>query len=548
MFVYLASLKYSGLLTTLINNSNIYDVELPLIISSFFKSFGTIFFLPSNIAGILMLLLVIYFSRITAIMAIIGFYFGILVHSFLIGSLEQALHDPYAFNYILVAIALCGIFLIPTIKNFILALSGVAMSVILTDAISTLFNYYSIPVFTLPFNITVITFIFVLSMMFYREFNISIKSTPEESLSEYLSKIFRFGTIGPKIGLPYSGEWDIYQSFDDKWTHKGKFKYAYDFVKKKEEKTYKNNGLYVEDYYAFGESILSPVSGYVIDLRNDLPDNFIGEVDRVNNWGNYIIIKSDLGFFVEISHLMQYSITVNIGDYVSLNKIIGKCGNSGYSPEPHIHIQVQEYGFLGSFTREFKFDAYLKGKELFINELPKNNEKIQSVMIDRSISSRFLFILDDKFTYDVYKNDNKIDTVEFNVKMNEYSEFYLEDKHGNKLFFFSDLKEFYFYNYKGRQNSYLKWFFILAPRLPFVSLDKISYKDYLPVYLIKSKVKQIFIELLSIVKKDFYKIEAVYVFDKKIIKSKYGKAYIEPNQKGYTKLEYKNIELRITNK
>jgi len=44
MFIYLASLQYSGLLSTLVNNSARFDIELPLIISGFLKSFGTIFF------------------------------------------------------------------------------------------------------------------------------------------------------------------------------------------------------------------------------------------------------------------------------------------------------------------------------------------------------------------------------------------------------------------------------------------------------------------------------------------------------------------------
>jgi len=544
MFVYLASLKYSALLSTLVNNSSLFDITLPIYISSFFKSFGTIFFLPSNIAGILMSILVLYFSRIIMLMAVFGFYFGVFVHSFLIDSYTQAFQDPYAFNYILVAIALCGVFLLPTIKNFILAMFGVAVSVVLTDAISTLFNYYAIPVFTLPFNITVIIFIFMLSLMYYKEFNVDIKSTPEESLSSYLSKIFRFGGSYVKISLPFSGKWDVYQAFDGEWTHKGKYRYAYDFVKKVSDKTYKNDGLYLSDYYAFGEAVLSPVNGYVVDIRTDLVDNIIGEVDRVNNWGNYIIIKSDLGFFVEISHLMQYSISVNIGEYVTVNKIIAKCGNSGYSPQPHIHIQVQEVGLIGSFTKEFMFSEYIKDKKLHLNALPKLDDSIESLIVDKSVSSRFLFILDDKFTYDVYKDGTKIESVEFIVKMNKLSEFYLEDKDENRLYFYNDLKSFYFYNYEGGE-SYLKWLFILAPRVFFISKE-ISYSDYLPVYLLKNRFQRAVIELLSTIKKDFYKIKSEYYFNSNQIVSKYGKVTLNINQKGFTKIEYNNIQLLRT--
>jgi murein DD-endopeptidase MepM/ murein hydrolase activator NlpD len=490
-----------------------------------------------------MILIAFYFSRIIVIMALVGFYFGVFIHSILLGSFEQALYDPYAFNYILVSIALCGVFLLPTAKNFLLALIGISISVVLTDAIAMLFNYYSVPVFTIPFNMTVIAFIFTLSVIYYKELNLDIKSTPEKSLSNYLSKFFRFGSLSTKISLPFSGEWSVYQAFDDKWTHKGKYKYAYDFVKQKDSKTYKNDGIFKEDYFAFGESILSPVNGYVVDFRQDLVDNYIGEVDRINNWGNYIIIRSDLGFFVEISHIMQNSILVNVGDYIQANTSIAKCGNSGYSPVPHIHIQVQEFGLIGSFTKKFIFSEYRKGEKLLLNTLPKKDEIIHAIINDRGISSRFLFILDDTFKYEVYKDEKLIDKIEFKVKMNELSEFYLRDKDNNKLYFYNDLKQFYFYNYTGN-NSYLKQLFILVPRIPFINNQKISFKDYLPVYLLTTKLQSIYIELISTLRKEFYKQTKEYCFDGNTISSEFGEVSIEPQHKGFAKIEYDNIKLR----
>jgi len=543
MFIYLASLKYSGLLSTLVNNATLYDIELPLIIAGFFKSLGTIFFLPNVLSGLLISVLIIYFSRIVFIMGLVGFYFGIFIHSFFIGSFTQALHDPYAFNYILVAIALCGVFLLPTIKNFFLALLGVAISVVLTDAISVLFNSYGIPVFTLPFNITVIVFIFILSIIYYNGFNLNIKSSPEASLSHYLSRIFRFGKEYTKISLPFSGEWVVYQAFDGEWTHKGVYQYAYDFVKHEEGKSHQNEGLYAKDYYAFGQSILAPTSGYIVDLRQDLIDNNIGEIDRINNWGNYIIMRSDLGFFVEISHLMKDSISVNVGDYIQINSIIAKCGNSGYSPEPHIHIQVQDFGIIGGFTKKFTFSEYIQDKVLFFNQIPKQHEKVKAVINDKSISSRFIYILDDTFDYDVFKDNIKIDEVTFSVKMNALGEFYLTDKDENKLFFYNDLKQFYFYHYTGKE-SHLKWLFIISPRFPFARTDEVVFSDYLPAYLIKNTLKSIAIELLCTLHQEFYRLEVRYRFDNHSIHSKYGSATIEPSIKGYDTLSYKNITLR----
>ena len=541
--VYLASFKYSGLLSTLVNNATLYDIELPLVLSAFFKSFGTIFFLPNNIAGILMILLVLYFSRITVIMALVGFYFGVTFHSILIDSYTQALYNPYAFNYILVAIALCGVFLLPTIKNFALALIGVAISVILSDAIGMIFNFYAIPIFTLPFNITVIVFIFILSIIYYKEFNTDIKSTPEESLSNYLSKIFRFGKIATKITLPFSGTWSVYQSFDGEWTHKGEYRYAYDFVKKEKEKTYKNEGKFLDDYYAFGESVLSPVSGYIVDFRSDLRDNHIGEVDHINNWGNYVIIKSDAGFFVEISHLQQHSVSVDVGMYVQEGSNIAKCGNSGYSPEPHIHIQVQDLGVIGGFSREFTFSEYIQEEKLIFNHTPAQNTSVTSVISNKAILSRFLFILDDGFTYDVYENDIFKENMEITVKMDNFGAFYFKDKENNRLYFYSSQKEFYFYRYQGKA-SYLKQFFILAPRIPFISSQTVTYTDYLPICLLKTKWEQMRIELLSTVNKELYKITSEYTFDGDTVKSKYGSISLSKHTKGLTNVKYDNFEFK----
>ena len=543
VFIYLASFKYATLLTPIVEKESLFTIELPLIISGFLTSLGTIFFLPSTLAGLLILLLILYFSRIVFLMAMTGYYFGILIHSYLINSYTQALYDPYAFNYILVAIALCGVFLLPTLKNFFLALIGVAISVLITDAISILFNHYAIPVFTFPFNITVITFIFTLSITQYKGFNRMIKATPEYSLSNYLSRLYRFGKTPIKISLPFTGEWLVYQSFNDVWTHQGKYKHAYDFTKLKDGKSYENEGLIPSDYHAFGESIVSPVNGYVVDARHDLIDNMIGEIDRINNWGNYIIIKSDLGFYVEISHIMQYSLNVKVGDYLQEGTIIAKCGNSGYSPEPHIHIQAQELPYLGSFTMEFYFSEYIKNSELIFNSIPKKNALISSVISDISISSRLHFILDDTFEYRVFKDEEEQDSTVFKVKMNDYGQFFLEDEESNHLYFYNDRKQFYFYNYKGKE-SHLKWLFKIAPRIPFINSMELSFRDSLPVYVVKTPWKTLLIELLSTINPKFYKQEFLYHFDGKCISSTQGEVCLETNNKALTSIKYQNIELR----
>ena len=534
MLFYLASLKYTTLLSNLINKYSVSDISINIdILSSYFKSLGSIFFLPYNIAGIVIMIIMLFYSRIMFIMSIIGFLAGVFFHSLFV-PFYLAINSPYNFNFVLIAIALGGVFLIPNLKNYFLAILGVLLSVILIDAMEVFFNMYSLPVYTLPFNIVVLLFLMLLYWIGYKYYNFYIKETPEKSLLYYLSNIYRFGGNEIKIYLPFIGKWSVYQAFDGEWTHKGKWRYAYDFVIKKNGKTYANDGLYLEDYYAFGKPIIAPINGYVVALRDDLPDNFIGSVDRINNWGNYIIIKSDLGFYVEISHLMQNSINVKIGDYVKYGDIIAKCGNSGYSPEPHIHIQVQKYPFLGSETLPFKFVDYIKNNHLYFYSLPKKDDEIESFRVDKSTQLKLNFILDESYKYEVYEKDKKIGEVEFVVNMNERGEFYFKDNEKNKLYFYSAEKFFYFYKYEGSE-SYLKELFKIAPKIPFIN-QRVNFHEILPIDILYSRLKLVIKELLISFNYKLFAKKFLYEKDFLKLKSEFGEVIFSFYEKGFDKI------------
>ena len=69
--------------------------------------------------------------------------------------------------------------------------------------------------------------------------------------------------------------------------------------------------------------------------------NNIGDVNLGDNWGNTIIIKHGDYLFSKISHIKEGSFKVRVGDYVKKGDVLAVCGNSGRSPEPHLHFQLQ---------------------------------------------------------------------------------------------------------------------------------------------------------------------------------------------------------------
>lgn len=56
--------------------------------------------------------------------------------------------------------------------------------------------------------------------------------------------------------------------------------------------------------------------------------------------GNYVVIQTGGGVAVVLCHLRQGTPVVGIGDRVTAGQLVGHCGNSGNSTEPHLHLQA----------------------------------------------------------------------------------------------------------------------------------------------------------------------------------------------------------------
>ena len=90
-------------------------------------------------------------------------------------------------------------------------------------------------------------------------------------------------------------------------------------------------------YPIYSEAVYSPCAGKVIALNNEEPDLIPPQNNWVNWNGNKVVIKHG-GILVTVSHLMNKSIRVKIGDLVKAGELIGRIGNSGLSNRPHLHI------------------------------------------------------------------------------------------------------------------------------------------------------------------------------------------------------------------
>ena len=59
-------------------------------------------------------------------------------------------------------------------------------------------------------------------------------------------------------------------------------------------------------------------------------------------FGNHVVVEARPGVYVLLGHLQQNSITVKLGDAVRRGAPLARCGNSGNTFVPHLHLQVMD--------------------------------------------------------------------------------------------------------------------------------------------------------------------------------------------------------------
>ncbi|MFI8927351.1 M23 family metallopeptidase [Streptomyces sp. NPDC053474] len=58
--------------------------------------------------------------------------------------------------------------------------------------------------------------------------------------------------------------------------------------------------------------------------------------------GNHVVLDLGDGVHAAYAHVRRGSLTVRAGDRVRVGQVIGQCGNSGNSTEPHVHFQLMD--------------------------------------------------------------------------------------------------------------------------------------------------------------------------------------------------------------
>ena len=183
------------------------------------------------------------------------------------------------------------------------------------------------------------------------------------------------------LRLPFNGEWFVVwggRTIEDNYHAVAKDqRFAYDFLVTKNGQTHVNEGKALSDYHCWNQALLAPADATVVNVVDGLPDQAIGARDPQNAAGNHVVLDFGHSEYAVLAHFQQNSIQVKTGDTVKTGQLLGRCGNSGNTTEPHLHFHLQNSNRFGQGEGlPAAFQQYLADGKVVARGEPKRGQTI----------------------------------------------------------------------------------------------------------------------------------------------------------------------------
>jgi len=473
------------------------NLAIPESIRIYFKSLSAILFQYHMFAGILLAIGLLYYSRLAFLFSLIGFYAAFYFYRLIGADISELLYSYIGFNYILTAIAIGGFFVVPSRYSVLWVLMLTPLVAMILSSTAYFFSFFGLSVFSLPFNVVVILFVYVLKFRlrnYERPALVSVQQySPEQHAYNYQNYMKRFGDL-PVVAmkLPFWGEWKVTQGHEGEHTHKNEWRHAWDFeIVDDQGRIFDGNDNNLPDYYCYGKPVNAPADGIVVEVEDGIDDNEIGDMNLDKNWGNSVVIEHEKGLYSQISHLKKLSIKVKSGQEVKEGEVIGMCGNSGRSPVPHIHMQFQATPSIGSKTIDYPISSYVnRDKDHYTFETtskPGLNQTVSNPETNRLIKNAYHFVPGQAITYKV-ENGGQTETIVWKVGSDIYNNLFIEcEKTKSKAWFKTLGDTFYFTYFKGNRKSLLFYFYLSSFKIVYAFYPKMKITDNYPLSIFPNK-------------------------------------------------------------
>lgn len=463
------------------------DLPIPEIVITYFKSISAIFFSVNIFAGVITTVGLLLVSRIAFSLSLVGFFSAFGFYQFIGADFTALSYSYIGFNYILTAIAIGGFFMVPTKQSYLWSILLIPIVALFSTTFSSIFLIWGLSIYALPFNMVVLLFLYILKLRWNENPQLQEviiqHNSPEQNLYINYNEAQRFGNREAiPIHLPFYGAWMVNQGFDGELTHKDNWRFAWDFIiNDSNGKQFKNEGLELTDYYCYGKQILAPADGIVEEVIFNIPDNNIGDVNLSHNWGNTIIIEHAHDLYSKLCHLKTDSVTIKKGDSVKKGQVIAECGNSGRSPYPHLHFQLQKTPHIGSETIKYPIAEYINysnGKPTTHSyQYPMDNQLVESLTTTPLLTNAFHLIPGQKLNW---KNGEQEEI--WQVHATPFNETYIQCKDSNSRAWFENNDSlFWFSHFEGNRKTFLYEFFLSVFKVPLGLHEGIRVVDPYPI-------------------------------------------------------------------
>jgi murein DD-endopeptidase MepM/ murein hydrolase activator NlpD/urea transporter len=473
-------------------------------VALFVRSLGGLFFLPRIDAGLIVLAALILHSRIAASLAASAFTFVTLLAAASPALPPGATMEGLGYNGMLTAVAIGGVYFVPSASSFMLALTGSVVSTLLAVGLAGPLARVGAPVLILPFNLAVLLLLFALRQRVHdlRPKSVDfLPGTPEENLAYFRTRVRRFEQLYPvAIHLPFRGRWTCTQGRDGAFTHQGIWRFAFDFeVRDADGRLAEGEGTLPEHYHCHRLPVLAAADGTVIAVEGGLPDNAVGAIDLDHNWGNHVIVQHGIGLYSLSAHLARGSVKVRRGDIVRRGEVIGLAGSSGRSPRPHLHFHLQGTPLLGAATIPCRFAdvVVVKGEEARVSAAaePALDDVVESLPPGGDLASWIALSHGDAWTFRAGAGGG-VERLTPDVDL--YGRLLVRSRDLPATLFYGMSDTFFTaYDVLGARGSVLHLIRAALPRVPLAAEGGIRWTDHLPARPFRPWIARVILDLLS---------------------------------------------------
>ena len=322
-------------------------------LGSFLRSMASLMYSPHAVAGVLVCIAVVLWSRAMFLAGLAGWLGGVLLS---MGFQRMGLSFvwlPLSYNYFIAGMALGAVIFLPGR----LSLPVAAVAGALTAFFGLVLQYalgWSATSY-LPVSSALVIWVGMGALTLAGDRAIVVRNaTPGEPPEQrwWLDAYWRarYGRMVPLFAVPVTGELQIAQGFDGRISHTGIYRHALDFQRSPAAEAVGGS--------IWGAAVTAPAPGMIERARDGVADNPLGVCNYAEKWGNHVVIRLDAGGWAMLAHLQQGTVAVAPGARVETGSYLGRVGNSGRSPVPHLHLQLQSSPEPGAATLPFRLANY----------------------------------------------------------------------------------------------------------------------------------------------------------------------------------------------